>query len=137
MAGTSDTQFSPDSALTKAAYAQVLYNIAGRPEVDSSNVSFDDVDSTAAYLAAAVWADSNGILKADNGRFSPDSKISAVKFAISLVRFAAAGSFNITKVVKTLTFAFNIVKDFGVFGLNNTVTRAEAAQRLADYCVIK
>ena len=137
MAGTSDTQFSPDSALTKAAYAQVLYNIAGRPEVDCSNVSFDDVDSTAAYLAAAVWADSNGILKADNGRFSPDSKISAVKFAISLVRFSAAGSFNIAKVLKTLTFAFNIVKDFGVFGLNNTVTRAEAAQRLADYCVIK
>ncbi len=134
MSGTSDTQFSPDSALTKAALAEVLYNIAGAPEVDADIVSFDDVDSSSAYFNAAAWAVSNGILKADSGSFSPKDEISAIKLAASLVRFSAVGSFNIVKVVKTIVMAFNIVKDCGIFVLGSSVTRAQAAQRLYDYC---
>lgn len=134
MSGTTDTQFSPDDALTKAALAEALYNIAGAPDVNTDSTLLDDVDSSSPIYDAAVWAVDNGVLKTDNGKFSPDSEISVIKLATSLVRFSIANGFNIAKVVKTVIMAFNIAKDSGFLGLNNSVTRAQAAKRFAAYC---
>lgn len=134
MNGVTDTEFGVDAALTKAAFAQTLYNIAGAPDVDTENAAFSDIDSSDSSFNAAVWAVSNGILDAKDGKFAPDSEISVIGFAISLVKLSFAGGFNLSKAVKSISIAFNIFKDFGFASFNTTITRVQAAQRLVDYC---
>lgn len=134
MNGVTDTEFGVDAALTKAAFAQTLYNIAGAPDVDTENAAFSDIDSSDSYFNAAVWAVSNGILDAKDGKFAPDSEISVIGFAISLVKLSFAGSFNLSKAIKTISITFNIIKEFGLASFNTTITRAQAAQRLVEYC---
>lgn len=134
MNGISDTEFGLDSAMTKSALAQALYNISGAPSVDADDATFNDMDSSDPGFNSAVWAVSNGILSAKDGKFSPNDEITAVELAMSLVKLAFAGNLVIVKAFKTIVLAYNIVKDFGFAGFNNAVTRAQAAQRLVDYC---
>lgn len=136
MNGLTDTEFGPDEAFTKAALAQALYNIAGTPEVDTGNVAFSDIDSSDPTFNAAVWATSNGVLSAKNGKFAPDSGITVFNFVLSLVKLSYAGNFVLAKVIKTMVLAFNIIKDFGFASFNTTLTRAQAAHLLVDYCGI-
>ncbi len=134
MSGITDTEFGLDSAFTKAAFAQALYNIAGAPTVETENVAFSDIDSSDPAFNAAVWATNNGVLSAKDGKFAPDSEITVMDFVSSLVKLSFAGHFVLAKVVKTLVLAFNIIKDFGFASFNTVLTRAQAAQRLVEYC---
>ena len=134
MSGITDTEFGLDSAFTKAAFAQALYNIAGAPTVETENVAFSDIDSYDPAYNAAVWATNNGVLNAKDGKFAPDSEITVMDFVSSLVKLSFAGHFVLAKVVKTLVLAFNIIKDFGFASFNTVLTRAQAAQRLVEYC---
>ena len=136
MNGLTDTEFGPDEAFTKAALAQALYNIAGTPEVDTGNVAFSDIDSSDPTFNAAAWATSNGVLSAKNGKFAPDSGITVFNFVLSLVKLSYAGNFVLAKVIKTMVLAFNIIKDFGFASFNTTLTSAQAAHLLVDYCGI-
>ena len=134
MSGLSATEFGPDEALTKAALAQALYNIAGAPEVDAENAPFTDIDSSDSAYTAAVWAVDNGILDANNGKFEPDGKVSTLKLAFSMIRLSTAGGLNIAKLIKTIVLAFNMIINGGIAGLYSPLTRAQAAQSFADYC---
>lgn len=134
MSGLSATEFCPDEAMTKIALAQALYNISGAPEVDTENVPFTDVDSSDSAYNAAVWATANGILSANNGRFEPDGKVSTVKLAVAMLRLSTTGGLNIAKIIKTTVLVFNMIKNGGIAGLYTPLTRAQAAQSLADYC---
>ena len=136
MNGLTDMEFGPDEAFTKAALAQALYNIAGTPEVDTGNVAFSDIDSSDPTFNAAAWATSNGVLSAKNGKFAPDSGITVFNFVLILVKLSYAGNFVLAKVIKTMVLTFNIIKDFGFASFNTTLTRAQAAHLLVDYCGI-
>lgn len=135
MNGITDTEFGLDSSLTRAALAQAIYNIAGAPTV-ASDMTFNDIESSDAAYNAAVWAVDKGILSAKNGGFSPDGEITVTDFALSLVKLSFAGKLNLVKAAKTIAMAFNIIKEFGFASFNTTLTRAQAAQRLVDYCSI-
>lgn len=134
MLGTSDTQFSPDAALTRAAFAQALYGIAGTPDVDIENASFSDIDISSSEIKAAVWAIDNGILTVTDGKFSPDGKVTIVDFAISMIRFSVSDGFNFAKLMKAVTMAFNLIKENGFASLSKSLTRAQSAQMLTSYC---
>lgn len=134
MSGTSDTQFSPDSVLTKAALAQVLYNMADSPDVEADSTLISDVDSSSPLYNAAVWAVQNGILDANDAKFIPESEISNIKFALSIIRFSVADGFDISQFIKTVIMSIDFIKDCGIFKLGESVTRAQAAQSFADYC---
>lgn len=61
MVGTSDHAFSPNTTVTRAMFAQVLYRMAGSPAVnDGSN--YADVPVNAWYRTAVAWASSAGIM---------------------------------------------------------------------------
>lgn len=134
MLGTSDTQFSPDAALTRAAFAQALYGIAGTPDVDIENASFSDIDISSSEIKAAVWAIDNGILTVTDGKFSPDGEVTIVDFAISMIRFSVSDGFNFAKLMKAVTMAFNLIKENGFASLSKSLTRAQSAQMLTSYC---
>ena len=76
------------------------------------------------------------MLRAKNGKFAPDSGITVFNFVLSLVKLSYAGNFVLAKVIKTMVLAFNIIKDFGFASFNTTLTRAQAAHLLVDYCGI-
>ena len=55
MSGASTTAFSPNTTMTRAMLATVLYRLAGSPTVSGSD-SFTDTTDGAWYAAAVLWA---------------------------------------------------------------------------------
>lgn len=87
MSGISDTEFAPDSSLTRAMFAVILYRIEGEPEAGKS--SFSDVEENSWYSRAAAWADENGIVNGmEEGRFAPDTNITREQAVTILYRYA-------------------------------------------------
>lgn len=126
MKGVTDTEFAPDAALTKGQLAEILYNIAGNPAVEGA------LSDTAS--AGAVWADSKGILTADeNGSFAPDKAVSAFEFGQILFRFSQADGFSIKGFVAGITAFFRIlVQNIARIGL--PIKRINAAAYIVSYC---
>ena len=60
MAGTSTTQFSPNTNVNRAMVVTVLYSMAGKPTVTNS-IPFTDVSSNAWYYNPVRWAYANGM----------------------------------------------------------------------------
>lgn len=88
MQGTAGDMFEPDSNLTRASAAQILYNLAGQPEVEGTQ-SFPDVSYGVWYYEAAEWCAANGLATGnENGYFMPDDNITRQDFVVLLWRFA-------------------------------------------------
>lgn len=92
MSGTGGTSFSPNSTMTRAMLAVVLYRLAGSPSV-SGNSSFQDVANNSWCADAVIWASQNGIIRGyDNGLFGVNDPISREQLATILWRYAGSPS---------------------------------------------
>ena len=58
--GMGDGLFQPETALSRAMLAQLLYRVAGEPAAEGTG--FEDVKESNWYYAAASWAEKNGIV---------------------------------------------------------------------------
>ena len=86
--GTSDTTFSPDSAMTRAMLVTVLYRLEGQPKVTAKN-PFADVASGKWYTDAVVWAAENKIVNGvGEGKFDPGGEITREQMAAILYRYS-------------------------------------------------
>lgn len=149
MQGTSATRFSPDSSLTRAMLAQILYNRAGKPTVKDKS-AFTDVANDAWYADAVIWAYGEGIVSGvGGGKFAPDASITREQLAAMLYR--AAGSPEVQETALTFNDASKVssyaksaicwaVEEGIVTGKGGnrldptgTATRAEVAQMLARF----
>lgn len=149
MQGTSATRFSPDSSLTRAMLAQILYNRAGKPTVKDKS-AFTDVANDAWYADAVLWAYGEGIVSGvGGGKFAPDASITREQLAAMLYR--AAGSPEVQETTLTFNDASKVssyaksaicwaVEEGIVTGKGGnrldptgTATRAEVAQMLARF----
>lgn len=93
-AGNADGAFHPEGIMTRAMFAQVLYNRSGGTPV-SNGVPFTDVKSSAWYADAAAWASSLNIVlgvreyeAAETARFLPGRAITREEMALMLYRYA-------------------------------------------------
>ena len=87
MNGTGAHSFSPDSTLTRAMAATVLYRIAGKPEVTGRS-PFPDVSAGQWYTEAVIWAQAKGIVTGyQDGTYRPDRSITREQFAAILYRY--------------------------------------------------
>ncbi len=87
--GTSNTEFEPESTLTRAMVATVLYRAAGEPAVEGTVSSLSDVPTGQWYTSAVIWAQANGIVNGyEDNTFRPDNSISREEMAVMLARFA-------------------------------------------------
>ena len=94
--GTGDTTFSPDSVMTRAMLATVLWRGCGAPEGYEN--SFSDVASGAWYEKAAAWGQASGIVKGlGEGRFGPDGQVTREQMATILFRLAGLMGYNTGK----------------------------------------
>ncbi len=72
ISGSSAMTFSPDDAITKAGFLNMLYQAFGNPEEAASDTAaFDDVSTNAWYYIAVQWAAARGIVTQTSGEFRP------------------------------------------------------------------
>ena len=87
MSGTSGTAFSPNTTMTRAMLAAVLYRAAGSPSV-TGNVDFSDVAAGAYYNSAVSWASANSIISGYGNRlFGSNDPVTREQIATILWRY--------------------------------------------------
>lgn len=91
--GTGRSIFSPDTGCTRAQAVTFLWRAAGCPEPESSYCEFYDVDESAYYYDAVLWATENEITSGtSDSTFSPDTKCSRGQIVTFLYRAANSPS---------------------------------------------
>lgn len=87
MNGFEDGTFRPHDAMTRGMFVEVLYRIAGEPEVEELS-DFTDVPSDCYYANAVAWAEDNGITAGvSETTFAPDEFITREQAATLLYRY--------------------------------------------------
>ena len=85
--GVSDTAFDPSSMTDRAMAAQVLWNLAGQPQVDYL-MTYPDVADEQWYTEAVRWASSENVVNGcDDGSFHPDDPITREQLAVMIYRY--------------------------------------------------
>lgn len=95
--GLSDTEFAPDSSMTRAMLATVLYRYENSPKVDSSSSIFGDVQGDIWYSDAIAWAANTNIIKGiTNDFFAPEDNLTREQLITILYRYAQNKGIDIT-----------------------------------------
>ena len=96
MIGVSDTSFDPSGSVTRAAVAQMLYNLEGQPEVTEITDKFSDVGQGQWYDTAITWAAENGVVAGNpDGTFQPTQSITREAFAMMLYNYAVYKKYDV------------------------------------------
>lgn len=89
MNGSADGKFHPTGLLTRAQFAQILYNKEGKPAAPQGG--FADVKPSAWYADAVNWAAANKVVAGTGGgKFSPDALVTREQAAVILWRDAGS-----------------------------------------------
>ena len=149
MNGIGRDTFAPDSNLSRAMLAQILYNKEGKPSVAESS-AFTDVAPGEWYSNAVTWAAASNIVGGyGNGLFGSNDNITREQLAVMLWRYAGEPAatnkelhFNDADEVSgyaldALLWAVenNIIngKGGGILDPQGQATRAQVAQMLMNY----
>lgn len=152
MAGDGKGRFDPNGTMTRAMFAQVLYNMEGQPGTDIDN-PFDDVAGQW-YKSAVLWAYEKGIVQGvGSGSFDPERKITRQEMAAMLHAYAGFKGYSIpenrpyqnfadqdligawaeTEVKKLFEAGVFSGKPGNLFDPTGQATRAEAATMLRQF----
>ncbi len=94
MIGMGDGEFSPDTGMTRAMFAAVLYRLEDASPAGAN--PFGDVPEDAWYRDAVTWAANAGIAEGDGSGFVPDAEITREQIAVMLWRYAARLGLDVT-----------------------------------------
>ena len=90
MGGYGNGLFGPNDNLSRAQFAQILFNKEGRPGVNYL-MDFSDVTGEAWFAEAVRWAAAMGIVGGyGNGKFGPNDPITREQLAVMLWRYAGS-----------------------------------------------
>ncbi len=88
MKGVSDTEFEPDSDITRGMFVTVLHRMENEPEANVG-IAFNDVAADSYYADAVAWASENGIVNGvSEAEFAPDDAITREQMAAMIYRYA-------------------------------------------------
>lgn len=152
MVGMDTRRFEPNSNLTRAQFAQILYNKEDRPAVSGED-QFVDTNPGAWYANAVLWASQKEIVSGyGNGIFQPNSDVTREQMAVMLYNYAGkpatSGALSAFTDADHVSFwAENAIKwavenkiisgkGNGILDPKGTATRAEAATMLMKYCTM-
>lgn len=89
--GTGENVFSPDNGCTRAQTVTFLWRAMGSPEPENTVCTFTDVDMSAYYGKAVLWAVENGITNGTGeNSFSPGGTVTRGQTVTFLYRCAGA-----------------------------------------------
>lgn len=87
--GVSDTEFAPETTMTRAMFVTVLGRLAGVDVMYFTGSSFDDVVLNEWYAPYVEWASEYGIVNGyGDGRFGVNDKITVEQAAVIMARYA-------------------------------------------------
>jgi hypothetical protein len=151
MTGYAADRFGPGDRLTRAQLTQILYNLAGRPEVSGPS-GFKDVPENAWYAEAVAWAREAGVVSGySDTRFAPGDLITREQLAAMIWRYAgspadprAALSFKDSALVSAYAgtalrwaVAEGIVSGHdGYLEPREPATRAQASSMIMRFCTV-
>ena len=82
--GISATEFGPKIEMNRAMVVQVLYSMAGKPQVEKTS-QFPDVKDPDWFSDAVAWAVENGVSSGyADGRFAPEDQVTREQLAVML-----------------------------------------------------
>ncbi len=92
ISGISEDRFAPESELTRAQLAAVLYRLAGSPAVSGTDAFADTADG-GWYSSAVLWASQAGFISGYGNRlFGPEDPVSREQMTAILWRYAGSPS---------------------------------------------
>lgn len=152
--GTSETQFSPNTPMTRGMFVTALGRLANADVSGYAKSSFSDVEDDACYMGYIEWASKNNIVNGvGNGRFAPGQSITREQMAVIMSNYAKTAGFTLPKVhienifadnAKISTYAKEAVermqmagvisgKNGNLYDAQGTATRAEGAAVLRRF----
>ena len=84
--GVSEDEFAPQSPMTRAMLATVLFRLEDEPE-GAVGMKFEDMEGNSWYTDAVAWASENGIVNGTGNGFDPNANISREQIATMLYRY--------------------------------------------------
>lgn len=95
MTGTSATTFEPNTTLSRAMVAQILYNLEGQPTVTGESTF---TDSNTHWAAKAIaWAQQTGVVNGyEDNTFRPNRAVSREELAQMLYNYAKVKGYDLT-----------------------------------------
>ena len=148
--GTSATTFSPDASCTRAQMVTFLWRAAGSPKPTKSSTPFTDVDATAYYYEAVLWAVEQNITSGTSATtFSPDAVVTRGQTVTFLWRNAGspptasgssftdvtAGAYYAEAVIWAASEGITSGTSAITFSPDADCTRAQIVTFLWRYCV--
>lgn len=95
MIGTADDTFAPNSTLSRAMVAQILYNLEGQPTADGESTFTDASGHWAAN--AIAWAQETGVVSGyENNTFRPNQAVTREELAQMLYNYAKYKGYDVT-----------------------------------------
>ncbi|WP_333646377.1 S-layer homology domain-containing protein [Lacrimispora sp.] len=152
--GTSETKFSPNTAMTRGMFVTALGRLANADVSGYAKSSFSDVKDDAYYMGYIEWASKNNIVNGvGNGKFAPDQSITREQMAVIMSNYAKTIGYTLPKVhieniyadnSKISTYAKEAVKQMQMVGVisgkngnlydpQGTATRAEVSAVLRRF----
>ncbi|MFT4104159.1 MAG: S-layer homology domain-containing protein [Lacrimispora sp.] len=146
--GTSETKFSPNTAMTRGMFVTALGRLANADVRGYAKSSFSDVQDDAYYMGYIEWASKNNIVNGvGNGKFAPDQSVTREQMAVIMSNYAKTIGYTLPKVhieniftdnAKISTYAKEAVKQMQMAGVisgkngnlydpQGTATRAEVS----------
>ncbi len=96
MNGVAADKFAPNDTLTRAMLVTVLYRNEGEPAVNKS-IPFADIDMSAYYADAVIWAQQNGIVNGvSETEFAPNDNITREQIAAIMHRYAQYKGYDVS-----------------------------------------
>lgn len=119
MNGVSETEFAPDTTLTRAMLVTILYRAEGEPATNRS-IPFADVDMGAYYANAVSWAKQNGIVSGvTENEFAPDTNITREQIATIIFRYAQYKGMDAVTLEENLHFTdADEISEYAVSAMN-------------------
>lgn len=154
MSGTGADTFGPNTTLSRAMIAQMLYALEGKPIVSAAN-RFPDVSDQDWYAKAASWAQSKGIMTGyGDGRFGPNDSLTREQLALILYNYDQSKGYDTsaradlsqyvdgssTSAWAQTAMAWAVGegllsgRDANMLAPTGTATRAEVAQIMMNFC---
>ena len=95
MTGTSATTFEPNTTLSRAMVAQILYNLEGQPTVTGESTF---TDSNTHWAAKAIaWAQKTGVVNGyEDNTFRPNRAVTREELAQMLYNYAKVKGYDLT-----------------------------------------
>lgn len=88
--GMPDGTFAPDKEMTRAEFATILWNMAEKPDTESTS-AFNDVKSEDWYYKQIAWAYDKGYINGiSNAEFNPNGTITREQAMTILYRYAGS-----------------------------------------------